>query len=94
MPRASCATPAPTPRSSSRSAPEAAVVNTPAPRQVPCPNCRAPTLFGAANPWRPFCSQRCRGADLGAWASERFRVPAELPTEDDASIPAAPPPAD
>ena len=29
-----------------------------------------------ANPWRPFCSQRCRGADLGAWASEGYRVAA------------------
>jgi len=50
---------------------------------VPCPNCRKPALFGAANPWRPFCSERCRSADLGAWASERFRVPVQAPTEDD-----------
>ncbi|MBU6257021.1 MAG: DNA gyrase inhibitor YacG [Burkholderiales bacterium] len=62
-----------------------------APRQVPCPSCRAPALFGAANPWRPFCSQRCRNADLGAWASERFRVPAELPSDDEGSTPPAPP---
>lgn len=52
-------------------------------RQVPCPNCRQPALFAPANPWRPFCSQRCRGEDLGAWANERFRLPAEAPQSDD-----------
>ena len=50
-------------------------------RHVPCPSCRQSALFGPANPWRPFCSQRCRGADLGAWASERFRVPAQPSSE-------------
>jgi uncharacterized protein len=34
-----------------------------------------------ANRWRPFCSERCRTADLGAWASEQFRVPAQLSTD-------------
>ncbi|MBP6463917.1 MAG: DNA gyrase inhibitor YacG, partial [Rubrivivax sp.] len=35
-----------------------------------------------------FCSERCRSADLGAWASERFRVPAAAPTDDDSAPPA------
>ena len=52
-------------------------------RRVPCPTCRQPTLFSPANPWRPFCSARCRGNDLGAWASEGYRVPAQPPVEDD-----------
>jgi uncharacterized protein len=52
-------------------------------RKVPCPNCRKPALYGPANPWRPFCTERCRSADLGAWASERFRLPAEAPPDDD-----------
>ena len=52
-------------------------------RLVPCPTCRRPALYGEGNPWRPFCSARCRSADLGAWASERFRVPASAPTEED-----------
>nr|WP_326537725.1 DNA gyrase inhibitor YacG [Pseudorhodoferax sp.] len=46
------------------------------PLQVSCPQCRQPTLYGPDNPWRPFCSARCRGLDLGAWASESYRVPA------------------
>ena len=50
-------------------------------RKVPCPTCRRATLYGPVNPWRPFCSERCRSADLGAWASERFRVPAEAPAD-------------
>ncbi len=50
-------------------------------RRVPCPTCREPAVYGPANPWRPFCSERCRSVDLGAWASERFRVPAENPPD-------------
>jgi uncharacterized protein len=46
-------------------------------RTVPCPRCGQPSEFSSANPWRPFCSERCRIADLGAWASERYRIPAK-----------------
>jgi uncharacterized protein len=51
-------------------------------RQVVCPACKGPSLFAPGNPWRPFCSERCRQADLGAWASERFRMPAAPPTDE------------
>ena len=27
----------------------------------------------------PFCSQRCRQLDLGAWASDAYRVPGAEP---------------
>ena len=58
-------------------------------RTVPCPNCRGSAVYAESNRWRPFCSERCRSADLGAWASERFRVPAETPSgEDDSARPA------
>jgi len=57
------------------------------PRVVPCPQCRQPSRYGADNRWRPFCSERCRSLDLGAWASEAYRVPAvaapDAPTADD-----------
>lgn len=46
-------------------------------RTVACPACGKPTLFAPANPWRPFCSERCKLSDLGAWASEEYRVPAK-----------------
>ena len=58
-------------------------------RLVPCPHCRKPTPYSAANRWRPFCSERCRSLDLGAWATESYRVEAETPP--DAEEP--PPPA-
>jgi endogenous inhibitor of DNA gyrase (YacG/DUF329 family) len=59
-------------------------------RRVPCPTCKGPAVYHASNPWRPFCSERCRTADLGAWASERFRVPGEAPSDDDPNVPSAP----
>jgi len=42
---------------------------------VSCPTCGAPVEFTPASRWRPFCSQRCRMIDLGAWASESYRIP-------------------
>jgi uncharacterized protein len=35
------------------------------------------TPFSPQNKWRPFCSERCKMIDLGAWATESYRVPAE-----------------
>lgn len=54
-------------------------------RLVPCPTCRQPAVFSERNRWRPFCSARCRGVDLGAWASESYRVPAAAPPDDPAA---------
>ena len=55
----------------------------PAPRLVNCPGCQRQIGYSLQNPWRPFCSERCRNADLGAWASERYRVAAPPVPEDD-----------
>ena len=52
-------------------------------KQVPCPRCGQPAVFSAENKWRPFCSERCKLIDLGAWASERYRVAAEDEKPDD-----------
>jgi len=41
----------------------------------PCPVCGKPVDW-EENPDRPFCSERCRVADLGRWASEDYRVDA------------------
>ncbi|WP_219925043.1 DNA gyrase inhibitor YacG [Halomonas sp. ND22Bw] len=40
-------------------------------------------MYGPGNAYRPFCSARCKGVDLGAWASEEFRMPAEAPPDDE-----------
>ena len=57
------------------------------PRVVSCPRCGKPVEWGPVNAWRPFCSERCKLIDLGAWATERYRVPVteekdELETRD------------
>ena len=60
-------------------------------RQVTCPSCQRSTEYSAANAFRPFCSQRCREADLGAWASEKFRLPEQAPSDEDGDEPASEP---
>ncbi|MEZ5651060.1 MAG: DNA gyrase inhibitor YacG [Burkholderiaceae bacterium] len=42
--------------------------------EVACPACGRRTIYRSDNPWRPFCSQRCKTIDLGAWASEQYRI--------------------
>lgn len=46
-------------------------------RIVRCPQCGQDSVFASTNPYRPFCSERCKLIDLGEWASESFRIPAE-----------------
>ena len=45
-------------------------------REVPCPRCGTRREW-SGNPFRPFCSERCKLIDLGDWASERYRVAAQ-----------------
>ena len=54
------------------------------PPKVKCPTCRKETAW-ENNPHRPFCSDRCRLIDLGAWTQERYRIPGEQfkPAADD-----------
>ena len=52
------------------------------PRIVRCPACGGDSVYAPTNKWRPFCSERCKGMDFGAWASESFRVPDETPPDD------------
>jgi uncharacterized protein len=46
-----------------------------------CPICRKPVDF--SNPERPFCSERCRLLDLGAWASEKYVISTPLNQRED-----------
>ncbi|MDT7687680.1 MAG: uncharacterized protein QOJ70_383 [Acidobacteriota bacterium] len=41
-----------------------------------CPTCHRPSTW-EDNPHRPFCSERCKLLDFGAWANEEYAVPAE-----------------
>lgn len=45
-------------------------------KKVPCPVCNKEAAW-RGNPFRPFCSERCRLIDLGKWASEDYRIPGE-----------------
>jgi uncharacterized protein len=58
-------------------------------RTVKCPACRQDAVYGPTNRWRPFCSERCRRMDLGAWASESYRVPSQTPADSGDDPPAA-----
>jgi len=46
-------------------------------RSVACPRCGKQVAWEPKNPWRPFCSERCKLFDLGAWATEEYRVPVQ-----------------
>lgn len=46
-------------------------------RKIKCPQCGRLTFFSSENPFRPFCSERCRLLDLGQWADESYRIPIE-----------------
>lgn len=48
---------------------------------VKCPTCEKPVEWSTKSPFRPFCSERCRLIDLGAWASEEHRLPADTPAD-------------
>ena len=39
-----------------------------------CPICNKETEY-TGNPYRPFCSKRCKMIDLGKWATEQYHVP-------------------
>ena len=67
------------PPSKSNSAPDDSSIK---PREVTCPNCKGLSIYSSDNPYRPFCSQRCKNSDFGAWASEEHRLPDESPTDD------------
>lgn len=44
--------------------------------RVRCPRCGRESEW-EGNRWRPFCSERCKLLDLGAWASGEYRIEGE-----------------
>lgn len=49
---------------------------------VKCPQCQKPVEWKPENKYRPFCCERCRMIDLGAWAAEEHKI-AGTPQYDD-----------
>jgi endogenous inhibitor of DNA gyrase (YacG/DUF329 family) len=50
--------------------------------QIICPICKNITTW-EENPFRPFCSERCKLTDLGTWASEEYRIKGKQDEEED-----------
>ena len=48
------------------------------PTLVKCPTCKR-TLDLSTSEYRPFCSERCRLIDLGAWLTEKHAIPGDAP---------------
>jgi len=48
-------------------------------RKLSCPTCGKPVQWSERYPHRPFCCERCKLIDLGAWAGESYRIPAQPP---------------
>ena len=45
-----------------------------------CPQCSQPADLSGANAFHPFCSERCKKLDFGAWLAERYAI--EEPDDD------------
>ncbi len=54
------------------------------PRTFPCPRCGKP-LTWEGNEFRPFCSERCKMIDLGAWANDEYKLPTQDAPQADGS---------
>lgn len=51
-----------------------------------------PVPLGPEAIFRPFCSERCRAIDLGAWLSESYRIPSVEADDPEAADDAPPKP--
>lgn len=57
---------------------------------VACPTCGKQVQWTEANKYRPFCSERCKKIDLGAWAEEKFVIPGAASADSPANPPDEP----
>jgi len=44
---------------------------------VKCPACGKEIEYSSENKYRPFCSERCKLIDFGAWADEEYALPTQ-----------------
>jgi hypothetical protein len=47
-----------------------------------CPSCGRAVEVKPPDSFRPFCSERCRLADLGKWLDGAYRISAPISEED------------
>jgi hypothetical protein len=50
-------------------------------RKIKCPTCGTEILWDPKNLFRPFCSERCKNVDLGAWSAEQYAIPENHPRD-------------
>lgn len=50
---------------------------------VKCPQCKKQSEYSKDNPYRPFCSERCKMIDLGEWAQESYKLKSDEPVSDE-----------
>lgn len=46
-------------------------------KEISCPTCGKKDTWTVENKFKPFCSERCKLIDLGAWAAEDYKVSGE-----------------
>ncbi len=56
---------------------------------VRCPRCGKETEM-TGNPYRPFCSERCKLVDLGNWVTGAYRIAGKEDEDEDGQPPAPP----
>jgi len=52
-----------------------------------CPTCKREIDWSDAYPYRPFCSERCRLIDLGAWLGEQHAIAGDAAEFSDEAAP-------
>jgi len=58
------------------------VTNKLTPKMIKCPECRKLCAYEVSNPYRPFCSERCKTHDTAKWADESHKIPGETAYSD------------
>lgn len=46
---------------------------------IKCPTCGQSIHYDISSPFRPFCSRRCKNADITAWANEEYKIQGSQP---------------
>lgn len=50
--------------------------------KVKCPTCEKEVVWSQDSKYRPFCSERCKLIDLGAWADGTNSIPGKPAIEE------------
>lgn len=53
--------------------------------RIRCPRCHHWSSLHD-NPFKPFCSERCKLIELGHWIEEKYRIPAETVDQHDVGL--------